>query len=279
MSRLEKLVIPSCSGLLDCFNLKKTKFSMEESKCCLDGEGDNLLLLGLFSFLYLTRYSLESCEYTFKISEFKRYIRYVGGGNSKDIPHVLEELQSMGYSWNQQNFSEVVKVTLNQTRTVATVESNYFLNLMKQMATYNGSTNKYGKKVGKGKSSYSSMIYTSILKERNHAATEVAIELVKAIERRGALGVGEDLHIKVGTLLQRCPTLYSQVTRAKEKKEKNRICKVAISKGIELLKKHTALYDHFTNLKISFLENQKVSEETIISINYLERLMLNEEVL
>lgn len=279
MSRFERLVIPSCAGLLDSFNMIKNRFSLTESKCCLKGEGDNLLLLGLFSFLYLTRYSLESCKYTFKISEFKRYIGYVGGGNSKDIPTALKSLQSMGYSWGHQDYPEVVKVTLNPTRTVATVESIYFLNLMKQMATYNGVTNKYGKKIGKGRSSYSSMIYTSILKERNHAATEVAIELVKAIERRGALGVGEDLHIKVGTLLQRCPTLYGQVTRAKEKKEKNRICKVAISKGIELLKKHTALYDHFTNLKISFLENQKVSEETIISIYYDERKLNNEKML
>ena len=163
MSRLKKLVIPSCSGLLDGFNMKKTKFSKDESICCLEGEGDNLLLLSLFSFLYLTRYSLESCEYTFKISEFKRYIGYVGGGNSKDIPTALKSLQSMGYSWGHQDYPEVVKVTLTPTRTVATVESIYFLNLMKYMATYNGVINKHGKKVGKGRSSYSSMVYTSIL--------------------------------------------------------------------------------------------------------------------
>ena len=56
--------------------------------CCIQGDCDNLLLLALFSFFYtyISRNNLEPfCHYTFKMSEFKRYIGYVGGSKSKDL--------------------------------------------------------------------------------------------------------------------------------------------------------------------------------------------------
>lgn len=279
MDRFNRLVIPSCSGLLDCFNSRITRFSLEGSICCVNGEGDNLFLLSLFSFLYLTKYNLDNCNFSFKVSEFKRYIGYVGGGHSKDIPSLLEDLQDKGYTWSNQTYPNVVKVAFNPSKTVATVESQYILDLIKHMATYNGKINKYGKKIGTGKSTYSSMVYTSILKERNHAAVEIVIELVKAIERRGPLSEGQYLHIKVGTLIQRCPTLYAQVIQANEKKEKNRICKGAINKAVVLVGKHTALYDTFEDLKFSSLEDSQFSLDKKIIIKYKERLMINENLL
>ncbi len=182
-----RLVIPSCSGLLDCFNIRQTTYS-SPSICCLQGDGATLMVLALFSFIYQNFFPSSTCTYTFKTSSYKKFIGYTEGGKSKNIITELETLPSFGYLWNDDTSKQLLSVSFNDTKTLVTVESKYFQAIFQHMKMYSGTYNKWGRKTRTGSSTYSSLVYTSLLKERNVAAVETTIELVKLIERRETFG-------------------------------------------------------------------------------------------
>lgn len=269
MDKLNRLIIPSCSGLLDSFNTQVTRYYKNESICCLQGTEDSLLLLGLFSYIYQSK-SSETRTYTFKISDFKHYIGYAGGGKSKDLPTELNALTKVVYLWQCEQYEKVIEIEFNQTKTVAILKSGYFELIIEQMRRFHGHRGKWGRKTG-GQSTYSSLVYSTILKERNIPASEITIELVKLIERRGPLSEGEYAHIATQSLVDRCPTLYKQVQSAQENKEKNRILRTALNKGLELMKTRTSMYEVFEGLEFTLPEKVTVSKECIIKINYESR--------
>lgn len=274
---MDRLIIPSCSGLLDTFNSRYTKYK-KESLCCVQGECDNLLLIALFSYfyIYVSRNNLDPfCHYTFKVSEFKRYIGYKSGGKSADLCSELIKLSEVGYVWEYSPEEKIFDISFTDTKTFATVSSKYFGDIISYMRSFHSVKNKWGNKIIlKGKSTYSSMLYTSILKQRSVSAVEICIELVKVIERRGYLDLekGQTAHISVPTLIKRCPTLYRQIS-SKPIKEQNRIVKTAIYKGLELMKIHTDLYKCFVGLEFILPEKIGVKSEDLINIKYKERVV------
>lgn len=269
---MEHLVVPSCQGILDCFNTQLSRYYQKESFCCLQGKADNLLLLALFSYIYLNpECSTTSSTWSFKVSGFKKYIGYTGGGKSKDLYTLLLTLENTGYMWDYEVHSKVVEVSFNAEKTMMMVKSYYFFLLYEHMQNISSTKNKWGKVLHKGKSSYSSMVYTSILKERVRSGIEVAIELVKLIERRGPLQTGETAHISLVALMERCPTLYQQINSKDQNKEKNRIMKNAVCKGMVLLKENTSIYECFEDLQIELPIDFSVGKENKIIIKYLRR--------
>lgn len=271
-----RLILPSASGLLDCFNTRLTLYYKKESMCCLQSDCDNLLLLALFSFFYkyISKNNCDPfCHYTFKMSDFKRYAGYCGGGKSKDLCAELIKLSEVGYVWEYSPEEKIFDISFSDTRTFATVSSKYFGKIIEYMRSFHSLKNKWGNKIIlKGKSTYSSAVYTSIIRERNKSAVEICIELVKVIERRGHLDLekGQTAHISIPTLISRCPSLSRQL-KEKEGKEQNRIVKTAIYKGIELMKIHTAVYESFEGLEFLLPENIRVKGEDLINIKYIRR--------
>lgn len=275
---VDRLIVPSCSGVLDCFNTRLTRYYKKESMCCLQSDCDNLLVLALFSYFYtyVAKNNLDPfCHYTFKMSEFKRYIGHIGGSKGIDLCNELIKLSEVGYVWEYSPEEKIFEISFTDTRTFATVSSKYFGNIISYMRSFHSVKNKWGNKIIlKGKSTYSSMIYTSILKQRNVSSVEICIELVKVIERRGHLDLekGQTAHISIPTLISRCPSLSSQL-KEKEGKEQNRIVKTAIYKSLEIMKEHTSIYECFEDLEFLLPENIKVKCEDLINIKYKERVV------
>lgn len=266
-----RLVVPSCQGILDCFNNRLNPYKVE-SFCCLDGEIDNLMILALFSFIYLNPgFAVAAATWEFKLSLFKKYIGFVGGGKSYDLPTRLTKISESSCMWDYEEIESVMEIRFNDNRRIVTIQSEYFALLLKHMEQFKAKRNKWGKKITKGKPTYSSMVFTSILKERNIPAVEITIELVKLIERRGQLLVNQNAHISVMALVKRCPTLYKQVQNAAEVREKNRIVKVAVHKSMELLKTHTEIYSHFEDLTVTLPNKFSMSKENMIIVEYLRR--------
>lgn len=274
---VDRLVIPSFSGLLDCFNSRYTKYYKKESLCCVQGDFDNLLLIALFSYFY-TYISLNNldpfCHYTFKMSDFKRYIGYVGGSKSKDLCSELIKLSEVGYVWEYSPEEKLFDISFTDTKTFATVNSKYFGKIIEYMRSFHSFKTVTGQVILKGQSTHSTMVHTSILKQRSVSAVEICIELVKVIERRGHLDLekGQTAHISVPTLIKRCPTLYRQISN-KPIKEQNRIVRTAINKGLELMKVYTDLYKCFVGLEFILPEKIGVKSEELINIKYVERVV------
>jgi len=271
-STTSRLVVPSCKGILDCFNNKLSRYYRNESFCCLQGEPDNLMILALFSYIYLNPESaVAPATWKFKLSFFKKYIGYAGGGKSYDLPTRMLKASEGKCMWDYKDIDSVMNISFSDDAKTVTIESMYFALLIKHMAQFKGEKNKWGKKVSAGKSMYSSMVYTSVLKERNIPAVEITIELVKLIERRGPLMITENAHISIQALIERCPNLYRQVQGAAEVKEKNRIIKNAVTKSMELLKTQTDIFEHFESLTVTLPEKFSISKENQIIIEYFRR--------
>ena len=134
---MERLVIPSCPGLLDCFNTRMTTYS-SPSICCLQGDGATLMVLALFSFIYQNFFPSSTCTYTFKTSSYKKFLGYTEGGKSKNIITELETLPSFGYLWNNDTSKQLLNISFNDTKTLVTVESKYFQAIFQHMKMYSG---------------------------------------------------------------------------------------------------------------------------------------------
>ena len=244
---IDRLIIPSCDGLLDAFNGRQTNYKID-SRCWLSEGSITLFCLTLFSFLYSQRV-LGDLKVHFKISGFKRYISYNEGGKSIDLIRQFQELNAMGYFWAGEYFEKAFIVEFDDTKRGVSIDIPYFDRVYREMKKISGEYSRWGRKISTGKPTYTALIYVEVLKERNKCAVEMVIELVKAIERRGPLAEDRDGHISVDTLINRCPTLYRRV-QAIEVKEKNRIVKNAFKKAQKLLADRTDIYKTFEGLSI-----------------------------
>lgn len=269
------LIIPSCSSLLDCFNDTYTHTSKynSESLYRLEGEINTPIIISLFSYIYINHFTATApATWTFKTSGYKQYIGYKQGGKSKDLFGQLTQLSTLKYFYDCMPQGKAVSVELNDTKTFMTVHSKYFEDLYTAMKAVSGTYNRYGHKTAKGKSAYSSMVKTSILKERTIGAVEIVFELCRLTERRGPLKEDEYAHIAMHTLLERCPSLHTRI-RNMNKKEGKRIFRMALTKAFELLKLHTSIYDTFEDLHFEIPENIVPTRECQLKIYYKNRII------
>lgn len=268
-----RLVIPSCSGVLDCFNNKYSRYYSAESKYCLQGKINTPILTTLFSFIFTNRLSpIEPSTWAFKVADYKRFIGYKQGSKSKDVCSLLQELSALEYLCDHVPCGKAITVSLNSTRTVATVKSPYFAEIFAHLKSVYGEYNKYGKKIAHGRSAYSTMVYADICKERNVSAVEIVIELCRLTERRGPLEKGEYAHIGMVSLAERCPTLYARLEKSIPK-ERDRLLKNALEKALELLEMYTSIYECFEGLRFELPTKITLKKESELKIFYNKRLV------
>lgn len=273
-----RLILPSCNGLLDCFNNQIThtsKYKSGQSLYYLEGEVNTILLVSLFSYIYQNQQSISTSiattTWSIKTSWFKQYIGYKEGGKSKDLYSQLAKLSTLKYYYNDIKKGQAVSISFNDTKTIMTVKSKYFKELLTAMKAVSGVYNRHGHKVATGLSTYSSMVNTSILKERNIGAVEIVFELCKLIERRGPLHEDKFAHLSMLTLLKRCPTLHTRIMNNCTK-EGNRVFRESLKKAFELLEMYTLIYDCFEDLHFEVPNNVTPTRDCELKIYYKKRI-------
>lgn len=267
------LVVPSCNGLLDCFNSRYT-YGPEKSHYCLQGDINTPMVVWLFSFLYIHFFNLNErsilTTWTFKTADFKKYIGYQKGGKSRDLYEQLDQLSGYTYLYNNMEQGQAIKVSFSQDHATTMVESRYFSELYNYMRSVMG-THKTGAGRKTGRPAYSSMVYSDIFKERSVSGCEVAIELCRLTERRGPLKEGEYAHVSIPSLAERCPTLFSRMTKQKRQKDVNKVFRTALKKGCDFLEMYTSIYDCFEGFRIELPPSMEIKTENVLKIFYEKR--------
>ncbi len=264
------LVIPSCSGLLDCFNTRKNRYS-RESLCHLvtDNAINSIFIISLFSYIYHNCNRKDTNTYLITLSKLKAFRKQTHGSKAFDIKAELEKLNEINCYWQDLDIDKLATVEIDGRK--ATVQSEYFSELYKAMHFLTKREN------GTHSASYTSLVGTDILKERNHAAIEITIEICKLVERRGALAEGQTAHLAISTLITRCPTLSFKIDSAKSISRKNEILRDDINKAMELLESKTRVYETFKDLWIELPEKLAVNKEGKLEITHKGRNIDNEE--
>ena len=94
------------------------------------------------------------------------------------------------------------------------------------------------------RAAYSTLVFSSIAKERNKIAVEIVCEVVRVIERTGG-GGRRTPHIAAKTIVTRIPQLVERINNAgnskNPKSNQNLVLKRAFQKAWELLRTHTLL--------------------------------------
>ncbi len=265
-NKKDYLVIPSCSGLLDCFNNKKNRYS-RESLCHLvtDNAINTIFIISLFSYIYHNCNRKGTDTYEIKLSTLKHFRKQVHGSKAFDIKAELENLNEINCYWHDLDIDKLAIVEIDGRK--ATVQSRYFSELYKSMHYLTK------REDGTHSSSYTSLIGTDILKERNHGAIEITIEICKLVERRGALAEGQTAHLAINTLIARCSTLSFKIDNAKTVSRKNEILRDDLRKAMELLRNRTRIYEVFEDLEIDIPERLAVNKEEKIEITHRGRIL------
>ena len=272
MIEKDYLVIPSCSGLLDCFNSQTCKYASDADSLCHliqaeDRSISNVILLSLFSYLYHTGNLHNDTSIEFKTEDFRKWLGYSRGGKSFDIKSELLGFNDLRFSWNNSEPRQVgqVEVIGRQTR----VDSVYLRNIvmaMQAMTEIEIVTRK-GYHIRRHSSSYVSLVKADIISDSNKSAIEIVIEICKLIERRGT-HYHCSAHITVRTLIDRCSTLRYKIETAKDNSRRNQIIRDDFSRVLLLLESKTSLYDAYIDVQIEVIGKLSVTEQGKIEIKY-----------
>ncbi len=261
------LVIPSCSGLLDCFNTSTGGYG-HYSLCHLlvdDELGVNtMMLISLFSFIYYHCERSETGVYQFKMADFKRYRHHTHGKYAIDIAAELKGLESVDCV-----FQDIVRsfASVNIKGRHVKIKSPYIKDLINAMNTLTLKVD------GKHKPSYTSLVKSSILKERSHSRAEIIIEICKLVERRGQSEYKmHTSNIKVENLLKRCPTLLKRWKNAPSNSRRNHIIREDVTKALELLEKHTKLHQEFKAVQVMLPKRTEIDMDAVIEIKHRGRV-------
>ena len=260
-NKRDYLVIPSCPGLLDCFNTKKNRYS-KESICHLvtDKEVNTIFIITLFSYIYHYSDRKDTDTYEIKISTLKHFRGQGHGSKAFDIKAELEKLNSIDCYWKDLDIDKLADVRIEGRKVI--IQSKYFAELFKAMKYL---TRRLDGKHGSG---YSSLVSREILIERSRSAVEIVIEICKLVERRGAIAEGETAHLAIDTLIARCPTLSSKIDNTATISRKNQILREDLIKAEELLRDKTRIYKVFEDLMITKPEKLAVNKEGKIEIEH-----------
>ncbi len=257
----DNLVIPSCLGLLDCFNTKKNRYS-KESLCHLvtDDAVNTIFIISLFSYIYHYCDRKDTDTYEIKLSTLKQFRGQTHGSKGFDIKAELEKLNNINCYWQDLDIDRLAEVKIKGRKAI--IQSRYFSEIFKAMKYL---TRKLDSTYS---SSYTSLINREILIERNRSAIEITIEICKLVERRGALAEGQTAHLAINTLIARCPTLSFKIDSTSTISRKNQILREDLNKAIELLKTKTRIYKVFEDLMITKPEKIAVNKEGKILIEH-----------
>ena len=236
-----RLIVPTAKETLDAFNTETAHYSNGTSNFFLNQQSSSIntiFIIGLFSFLYQERY-LKDESSVFRIESLRQFFELSRGGKSLDIRHELKAISEIQASIRG---SPVPLAEINIIGRYAHIQSEYFTKVAKTMREnarrFDGS---YG-------SSYCSLVYADIIRCKNFAAAEVAIELCKLTERRGIITEGHPVHISISQVIARCPTLRNKTECAGQSSRRGQIIRDDIARALILLQDYTEIYEKYTNL-------------------------------
>lgn len=266
------LVIPSCVGLLDCFNTQPCSYAGDaDSLCHLLQQEDrpisNIILLGLFSYLYHNRNLYGNEQADFKTEDFRKWIGYSRGGKSFDIKQELLRFNDVQFWWQGSDAKQVAQVKLIGRTT--RIKSLYFKNVFLAMKalTERELITKSGFTIRRHTSAYVSLVKASIVSDSNKSAIEIVIELCKLVERRGT-HYHSSAHITAKTLIDRCATLRWKIETAKDNSRKNQIVRDDFSRALLLLESKTTLYEAYIDVSIKVVGKLSVTDTGKIIVKH-----------
>lgn len=237
------LIIPTTHGTLDAFNTQKSNHSKPSQLNLIGDNVPTLLIIGLYSYLYQHHDMYGNDTNTFKLADLRNYLGLSRGGKSMNVKSALLELNGI------MAFIEDKSIPLASVEVsghYVTIRSQYFHYLTQTMKTN-----------ALGGSRYTSLVHTDIISAKNQSATEVAIEIVKVVERRGAI-VNTPAHMTIRTLVDRCPTLRYKLTCCASNGRKNQLLADTLIRSIDLIGKYTELHNCYHNLVITIPEKIKI---------------------
>lgn len=264
MDDKDYLIIPSCAGLLDCFNSQICAYAGGTSSLCHlvqpeDRPVSSVILLGLFSYLYhySNLYSNEQIE--FRTESFREWIGYSRGGKSFDIKAELIGFNDVQFHWKNLEPKQVTEVELVGRTT--RIKSMYFKNLVLAMQSLSEREliTKSGFIIRRHTSSYVNLIKASIVSDSNKSAAEIVIEICKLVERRGT-HYHCSAHITIMTLIDRCATLRYKISSAKDNSRRNQILRDDFSRAMILIETKTSLYDAYIDVQIEVIGKLSITE-------------------
>lgn len=238
-----KLTIPTTRGTLDAFNTRSNNYSNGDSEFQVIDTQDisSIFALEVFSYLYQKR--LLTSESKIRIEDLRSFMSLSRGGKSYDIRSEIVELsQKTGSIRN----SHIMLMEISFVGRFITIKSDYMIALAQAM-------NENSRKAdGRRGALYCSLVYADIIKCRNSAASEIAIEICKLIERRGPVSEGRPAHLSTKALIDRCPTLWRKFYNAKTVSRRNQIIRDDLARAKEIILRHTTIFEVFQNLVITW---------------------------
>lgn len=262
---VNKLVIPSCKGLLDAFHttvnyadsiaflvapqiggqdLQVTELLKLAKRHKTAGAVEHSVFnLGVYSYLFAIGALYQDEPVELKLSKLREFLGLSRGGNGFPIVDRLLQMNEIFAVWYNSQLCKLADVSLTAKNTIL-FRSTYFQKVAKYMLE---STRN---EVSEGRSPfYTDLVHSSIVNERNHAAVEIVIELVKLLERRGNC-YGHPAHIGIDKLIYRCPALVRKLVSAGSISKKNAILRTDVAKALELLVSKTDCYQKYAKLNV-----------------------------
>lgn len=272
MTNKDYLVIPSANGLLDCFNTQSNGYAGDiDSLCHLlfqeDRPVSNMILLGLFSYLYhnCSLYNYEQIE--FRTEDFRRFCGYSRGGKSFDLKSELLGFNDAKFLWQGSEVKQVAEIEIVGRTT--RIKSLYFKNLVLAMKALTECEliTKSGFTIRRHTSAYVSLVKASIVSDSNKSAIEIVIEICKLVERRGT-HYHCTAHITVRTLIERCATLRYKIETAKDNSRRNQIIRDDFSRALLLIETKTSLYEAYIDVQIEVVGKLSVTDTGKILVRH-----------
>lgn len=237
------LIIPTTHGTLDAFNTQQSNHSKPSQLNLIGDNVPTLLIISLYSYLYQYHDLYDNDINIFKLADLRNYLGLSRGGKSMDVKSALLGLNQI-MAFIEDNSLPLASVEVSGH--YVTIRSQYFhylTNLMKIKAL--------------GGSRYTSLVHTDIISAKNQSAAEVAIEIVKLVERRGAI-VNTPAHMTIRTLIDRCPTLRYRLSQCGSNGRKNQLLADTLIRSTELISRYTDLHKSYHNLVITTPEKIKI---------------------
>ncbi|MBF8984399.1 hypothetical protein IZY60_12715 [Lutibacter sp. B2] len=263
-----KLTIPSSATVLDCFNTSKNTYSNGSSEFYLLSNDSNsinsIFIIGLFSYLHQNYNIYDESSFIIRTEDLRAFCGYSRGGKSKSIKEELLELKNIKGIVREETIRLAdVKIQGRQTA----ITSKYFNELANAMRENSR------KKDGNFGSSYMSIVYADIAKTKNNAASEIAIELCKVIERRGSIG-NNQVHISINKLIKRCQSLGQKINNASTNGKKNQVLKNDMMRALTLLKEYTSLYEDYEDIEVRYPNRiNLLNSKELVMVNHKGKII------
>lgn len=217
---------------------------------------DQLLLYGLFSFLYVKEDLRNNIEFKVSLNGLSKYLDVSIGVNGYDLRGKISKFTKM-YGVID-NIGVFPLMEIQEQLDTLIIRSEYLHRVSNLIL--NEAFNKYGERA----KYLNTQVFTDILSERNKSAALIAIELVSLIARSKR----NTAHISLKTLITRVPRLTAIILSDNDTSYKNKQLNRAFQPVIEILKRRSTIFEDLIDLRIQFPKIKFSNLDAVIQISY-----------